>query len=114
MAITNEQMSTIMNTAYALPAKQSATDIAKDIIAFVSVCIKMGFEESVNNQRLLVEMVNEAGLRTVRGEEFTYMGFRQMMARLPESVKKEMIAECADARFTETYIGNEEIETYEE
>ncbi len=101
-------------TMVAKEQKQSSTEIALDIIAFVSVCIKCGFEDSVNNQRLLVEMVNEAGFRTPRGEEFTYMGFRQMMARLDPAMKKKIVEECTESRLTEHYVGPAEIETYDE
>lgn len=103
-----------MNTAKKIEKAQSSTEIALDIIAFVSVCIKCGFEDSVNNQRLLVEMINEAGFRTTRGEEFTYMGFRQMMARLDPALKKKIVEECTEARLVETYIGAEEIEMYDD
>lgn len=93
---------------------QSTTEIALDIIAFTSICIKCGFEDSVFNQRLLVEMINEAGFRTARGEEFTYMGYRQMMARLDPELKRKIVSECTESRLTETYVGPAEIETYED
>lgn len=94
--------------------KQSTTEIACDIIAFASVCIKCGFEDSIMNQRLFVEMVNEAGFRTARGEEFTYMGFRQMMARLDPAVKKKVVEECTAPVYSEMLFGPAEIETYDE
>lgn len=94
--------------------KQSSTEIACDIIAFTSILIKHGFDDAVANQRLLVAMVNEAGFRTPRGDEFTYMGFRQMMARLDPAIKAKVVAECTDVRFSEVLIGPDEIETYDE
>lgn len=101
-------------TMIAKEQKQSSNEIALDIIAFTSVCIKCGFEDSVFNQRLLVEMINEAGFRTTRGEEFTYMGYRQMMARLDPELKRKIVSECTASRLTEHYVGPAEIETYDE
>lgn len=99
-------------TMIAKEQKQSSNEIALDIIAFTSVCIKCGFEDSVFNQRLLVEMINEAGFRTTRGEEFTYMGYRQMMARLDPELKKKVVQECTEARLTETYIVPNDVVTF--
>lgn len=101
-------------TMIAKEQKQSSNEIALDIIAFTSICIKCGFEDSVFNQRLLVEMINEAGFRTTRGEEFTYMGYRQMMARLDPELKRKIVSECIESRLTEHYVGPAEIETYDE
>jgi len=92
--------------------RQSSTEIALDIIAFTSVCIKCGFEEAVFNQRLLVEMINEAGFRTSRGEEFTYMGYRQMMSRLDPELKRKIVQECTESRMTETYIVPDDMLTF--
>lgn len=92
--------------------RQSSTEIALDIIAFTSICIKCGFEDSVYNQRLLVEMINEAGFRTSRGEKFTYMGYRQMMARLDPELKRKIVQECTEARLTETYIVPDDVVTF--
>jgi hypothetical protein len=104
-----------MDTFEVIPEfKQSTTEIALDIIAFGSICIKCGFDEALMNQRLFVEMVNEAGFRTSRGEEFTYMGFRQMMARLDPVLKKKVVEECTSPTYSEVLIGHDEIETYDE
>lgn len=94
--------------------KQSQTEIALDIIAFASICIKCGFEDSVANNQLFVEMVNEAGFRTARGEKFTYMGFRQMMRRLPEEMKRKALEEIGSSMIEVTEVGPADIETYDE
>lgn len=63
------------------------TELALDIAAFASILAKTGFEEILLNQKLFVEVCNEAGFRTVRGKQFTQMSFRQMMDRLPRQTK---------------------------
>ena len=88
--------------------KQSQTEIALDIIAFASLCVKCGFEDSVANNQLFVEMVNEAGFRTPRGDKFTYMGFRQMMRRLPDEVKRKAVEEMHGNDISFDYITDEE------
>jgi len=93
---------------------QSSNEIAADIMAMANICIRLGNDELVENQKLWVEFLNEAGFRTVRGEEFTYMSYRQMMARLDPEFKKKIVAELCGNVHSETLLGYEEIETYDE
>jgi len=93
---------------------QSTNEIAADIMAMANICIRVGNEELVNDQKLWVEFLNEAGFRTVRGEEFTYMSYRQMMARLDKDFKAKIVSELCGNTVSETLIGHEEIETYDE
>lgn len=73
--------------------KQSTNEIIKEIFAVSSILIKFGCEDILENRELFVEFLNELGLRTSRGEEFTYMGFRQMMSRLDGNLKARFIEE---------------------
>lgn len=65
-------------------------ELAKDIAAFASITAKVGFEDCLTNQKLFVEMCNEAGFTTVSGKPLTQMNFRHMMGRLPDEVKLEI------------------------
>ncbi|AAQ64365.1 anti-sigma70 protein [Vibrio phage KVP40] len=69
---------------------KSTPELALDIAAYASLLVKMGYDECVTNQKLFVEMCNEAGFRTTTGKEFTQMSFRQMFARLPQGTKREV------------------------
>ncbi|CAL9992254.1 anti-sigma factor [Vibrio phage K567] len=68
-------------------------ELALDIAAYASLLVKMGYCECVENQKLFVEMCNEAGFRTVTGKEFSQMSFRQMFARLPARISEEIKAQ---------------------
>ena len=85
--------------------KQTTTEIALDILAFAHICVRCGFEDSVKNCRLFVEMCNEAGFRTARGQRFTYMGFRQMFARMDDDVKKKALEEFGANDIEFSYVG---------
>jgi hypothetical protein len=93
---------------------QSANEIAADVMTFANICLRLGFDESVNNQKVFVEMINEAGFRTVSGKKFTYMSYRQMMNRLDDDFKRKIIAELCGNTHSETLLGHESIETYDE
>lgn len=71
-------------------ANQKQVTLAKDIMAFALICVRMGFEDSLNNQKLFVEMCNEAGFRTVTGKEFSQMSYRHLFGRLPMRAKQEI------------------------
>jgi len=58
-----------------------------DIIAFMSILYKTGFDECVEKEVLFVEMLNEAGFKTVQGKEFSLMSYRLFMNRMDEEVK---------------------------
>ena len=92
----------------------SSTEIALDIMAFAQICIRLGFEESVENQRVFVGMINEIGFRTPRGDEFTYMGYRKMMERLPKEIRDRGIEELCGNSLVEINYGYNEIETYDD
>ncbi len=68
----------------------NTNELAQDIAAFASILVKMGHCDCVENQKLFVEMCNEAGFRTITGKEFTQMSFRQMFGRLPKHIKEEV------------------------
>lgn len=68
----------------------NTTELALDIAAYASLLVKMGFCECVTNQKLFVEMCNEAGFRTITGKEFSQMSFRKMFARLPMRASDEV------------------------
>lgn len=63
----------------------------KEIISIASVLIKFGCEDILNNQELFVSFLNELGLKSPSGEEFTRAGFRQMMKRLPTDQREELV-----------------------
>ena len=63
----------------------------KEIISIASVLIKFGCEDILNNQELFVSFLNELGLKSPSGEEFTRAGFRQMMKRLPADQREELV-----------------------
>lgn len=78
------------------------TELALDIAAFANILAKTGFEDALSNQKLFVEMCNEAGFRTVKGLEFTQMSYRQMMARLPQNIKHQIRDTCSWGSFAST------------
>lgn len=66
------------------------SELALDIAAYASLLVKMGHCDCVTNQKLFVEMCNEAGFRTITGKEFSQMSFRKMFFRLPKRIKDEV------------------------
>ncbi|ADM79962.1 anti-sigma 70 protein [Aeromonas phage phiAS5] len=69
-------------------------ELVKDIIATVSLLIKLEVEgEILDTQQNLIDFLNEAGFRTVRGLEFTKMSFRQMVGRLTDEERAEVLTE---------------------
>ncbi|UOX40366.1 10 kDa anti-sigma factor [Aeromonas phage AhFM11] len=66
-------------------------ETVKDIIATASILIKMDREDILEDQDLFVEFLNELGFKSPSGEYFTKAGFRQMMKRIPENQKAELV-----------------------
>jgi hypothetical protein len=62
-----------------------------DILAFRSILFKMQFDECAENESLFVQMLNEAGYRTVTGKEFSLMGYRKMMERADNTKLRIMV-----------------------
>ncbi|NQX83971.1 MAG: hypothetical protein HRS57_02130 [Mycoplasmataceae bacterium] len=58
-----------------------------DIISFMSILYKMGFDECVDNDVLFVEMLNESGFRTPQGHEFSNVSYRNFMKRMSDDTK---------------------------
>lgn len=73
-----------------------SVELVKDIFAFAVILTRFGYSDSVANQSLFVEMLNEAGFRTVTGMEFTPQNFHIMIRRLHPRVKSELQEEFAD------------------
>lgn len=69
----------------------SYNETIKEIISIASILIKFGCEDILNKQDHFVAFINELGLKSPSGDEFTRAGFRQMMKRLPEDQKYELI-----------------------
>ena len=69
-------------------------ELIKDIIATVSLIIKLEVDgEILDTQQNLIDFLNEAGFRTVRGLEFTKMSFRQMIGRLTDEERADVLSE---------------------
>ncbi|AAQ17991.1 AsiA anti-sigma 70 protein [Aeromonas phage Aeh1] len=69
-------------------------ELIKDIVATVSLIIKLEVDgEILDTQQNLIDFLNEAGFRTVRGLEFTKMSFRQMIGRLTPAERIEILSE---------------------
>ena len=74
-------------------------ELAKDIVATASLLIKLGIDGSIlEQQSTFIEFLNEAGVRTVTGKEFTKMSFRQMFARMTPSELSEIMSEFSAQR----------------
>lgn len=71
---------------------QAATkELIADLIAFRSILYKLGFDESADEEKIFVEMANEAGFRTTTGAPLTYMGYRQMFKRADQDEIREVV-----------------------
>lgn len=73
--------------------QEQRLELAKDIISYASVMIKMDCDDVLENQSLFIEMINESGFRTVTGKEFTKMSFRNLFQRLNRREKESVIQE---------------------
>lgn len=73
--------------------QEQRLELAKDIISYASVMIKMECDDVLENQSLFIEMINESGFRTVTGKEFTQMSFRNLFQRLNQRDKETVIQE---------------------
>ncbi len=67
--------------------KLKSTELYYDIISYMSVLCKLGYENIVDNELLLVEVLNETGFRTVQGHEFSNNSYRNFMNRMDSAVK---------------------------
>lgn len=67
--------------------KHVSEELYLDIISFMGVLYKMGFDDCVDNDVLFVEMLNESGFRTLQGHEFTNVSYRNFMKRMSEDAK---------------------------
>lgn len=68
-------------------------ELAKDIVSFASVLIKMECDDILANQSLFIEVLNETGFRTSTGKEFTKMSFRNIFSRLTSKEREHVIQE---------------------
>lgn len=71
-------------------------ELVRDIFAVASLLMKFDRDDillDTEHPDLFIEILNELGYRSVSGRPFTKMGFRQMMARLDDSDKLELIEE---------------------
>ncbi len=66
--------------------KHAAIELYYDIISYMSVLYKMGFDNCVDVDVLFVEMLNETGFRTPQGHEFTNASYRHFMGRMEKVV----------------------------
>ncbi len=71
--------------------KIKSTELYYDIISYMSVLCKLGYENIVDNDVLLVEVLNETGFRTVQGHEFSNKSYRNFMSRMDTAVKDHVI-----------------------
>jgi len=59
-----------------------AQELYLDIVAFMSILYKMGFDDLADCTVKLVAMLNESGFRTVQGHEFTVQSYTNFMNRM--------------------------------
>jgi len=71
--------------------KLKSTELYYDIISYMSILCKMGYENTVDNDLLLVEVLNETGFRTVQGHEFSNNSYRNFMNRMDSAAKDHVI-----------------------
>lgn len=71
--------------------KAKTEEIVKEIIVAVQILNKMGYEEEVQNDKWLVAVLNMLGFTSSYGKPLTYMGYRQMMDRADEGMKRRFI-----------------------
>lgn len=77
--------------AVAVGRRAKTEEIVKEIVVFVQVLIKMGFDEEVRNAKWLVEVLNEFGFTSSYGKPLTYMGYRQMMERCDQKMLRAFV-----------------------
>lgn len=67
--------------------------LVMELLLIKSILIKVGREDIVENQTLFVAFINELPNppKTISGEPFTYMGYRQLMKRFDEKLLREMV-----------------------
>lgn len=73
--------------------KLRTLELCKDIAAAASLLMKFECDDILTNQTLFIEFLNESGFRTVKGQEFSKMSFRNMFERLPHEDRRSVIAE---------------------
>ena len=81
------------------------SELVKDITAFTLLLLRLDFDDIVENKTLLVEVINEAGFRTVTGKEFTLQSFNAMICNLSPNTKEEILEEFSDAFVTMNWQG---------
>jgi hypothetical protein len=71
--------------------KAKTEEIVQEIVVTVQLLIKMGFEEEVENEKWLVEVLNMLGFTSTYGKPLTYMGYRKMMERADQGMIRRFI-----------------------
>ncbi len=67
----------------------------KEIVVIIQILIKMGFDEEVENEKWLVEVLNMLGVTSTYGKPLTYMGYRKMMERADQGMIRRFIEKMA-------------------
>jgi len=69
-------------------------ELALGLLAIRSILFKTGFDDTANSDRRFIAVLNELKNPpvTITGAQISYMGYRQLMARIP----KERLMELYD------------------
>lgn len=79
--------------------KISNLEIMKDIVATISLIIKLEAEGDIlSSQSSLVAFLSELGFTTMRGVELNQMNFRTMFGKLTHQQRLEVISEFSIQR----------------
>lgn len=79
--------------------KQTNLEIMKDIIATISIVIKLEAEGDIlSSQSILVAFLSELGFTTTRGVELNTMNFRSMFGKLTHKQRQEVLSEFSIQR----------------
>lgn len=65
-------------------------ELALDIVAVISILIRHGREDIADDKELFAEFLNQLGIKTISGREWTRMAYHNFMKRLPPHTKKAM------------------------
>lgn len=68
-------------------------ELALDIVAVISILIRHGCEDIANDKELFAEFLNQLGVKTISGGEWTRMSYHNFMKRLPPYIKRSMVDE---------------------
>lgn len=85
--------------------KMKTAELCKDIFAFAVLLTRFGYEDSVKNQRLFIEMLNEAGFRTVTGVKFTQQSMYSMIKHLHSNIITEIKEEFSESLHAMAFVG---------